>query len=318
MFAIRYASEEWCVSMSEFFPRSVRLASIVLAMFVLASAEISMEAQRTDAIQKRLRSFATDPLPNGVTREEAASFYKPDTLYEYIDGGADVYLLYDFQRLLHQTFRTPGGELTADIYDLGKPENAFGIYSAERSPRYKFVTLGVEGYRSEGILNFVQDRYYVKLAASGAAATALDPFARMLSRRIGGMARAPVLLAKLPIERRVAHSEQYVRKDPLGHAFLAPAYLVGYAWAGKQESKLVLSVASDSAGAKARLDQFVKHFQQSGECTAAAELGENGIRAKNSYEGRVIARTQGRYLIAIFNPPDNGAEILKRTAGGLQ
>lgn len=317
MFAIRYASEEWCGSMREFFPRNVRLASLVLAMFVLASAEISMEAQRTDAIEKKLQSFASDPLPIGVTRGEGASFYNPDTLYEYIDGGADVYLLYDFQRLLHQNFKTRDGELTVDIYDLGKPENAFGIYSAERSPRYKFVTIGVEGYRSEGTLNFVQDRYYVKLAASGTGVV-LDPFARMLSKRIGGMARAPVMLAKLPIERRVAHSEQYVRKDPLGHAFLAPAYLVGYTWAGKQESKLVLSVASDSAGAKARLDQFVKHFRQSGECVAAAELGENGIRGKNSYEGRVIARTQGRYLIAIFNPPENGAEILKKTAQGLQ
>lgn len=305
--------------MREFFPRKLWLVSIVLAMFVLATAEISMEAQSSDAIQKRFQSFASDPLPSGVTREEAASFYKADTLYEYIDGGADVYLLYDFQRLLHQNFKTRDGEMTADIYDLGKPENAFGIYSAERSPRYKFVTIGVEGYRSEGTLNFVQDRYYVKLAASGAGAgAALDSFARMLSRRIGGTARAPALLAKLPIERRVAHSEQYVRKDPLGHAFLAPAYLVGYTWAAKQESKLVLSVASDSARAKARLDQFVKHFQQSGECVAAAELGENGIRAKNSYEGRVIARTQGRYLIAIFNPPENGAEILKRTAQGLQ
>jgi hypothetical protein len=168
-------------------------------------------------------------------------------------------------------------------------------------------------------LNFLQDRYYVKLAASGTnASAALDPFARMLSRRIGGTARPSGLLAKLPSEHRVAHSEQYVRKDPLGHAFLAPAYLVRYTWAGKQESKLLLSVASDAAGAKARLDQFVKHFQQSGECTAAAELGENGIRGKNSYEGRVIARTKGRYLIAIFNPPENGAEILKRTAQALQ
>jgi hypothetical protein len=260
--------------MRGFFPRNVRLASIVLAMFALASAENSMEAQSADSIQKSLQSFASDPLPTGVTREEGASFYKPDTLYEYIDGGADVYLLYDFQRLLHQNFKTRDGELTVDIYDLGTSENAFGIYSAERSPRYKFVTLGVEGYHGEGTLNFVQGRYYVKLAASGAAApAALDPFARMLSRRIGGTARAPALLAKLPMERRVAHSEQYIMRDPLGHAFLAPAYLVGYRWAEKQESKLVLSVASDSEGAKARLDQFVKHFQQSGECTAAAELG---------------------------------------------
>jgi hypothetical protein len=304
------------VSMKEFSPRNVPLAWVLVAVFVLASAGISMEAQSADAIQKRLQTFANDPLPSGVSREEAASFYKPDTLYEYIDGGADVYLLYDFQRLLHQNFKTRDGELTLDIYDLGTPENAFGIYSAERSPRYKFVTMGVEGYRSDGTLNFVQNRYYVKLAASGT--DALDSFAQMLSRRIGGTARAPALLAKLPVERRVAHSEQYVRKDPVGHAFLAPAYLVGYTWAGKQESKLLLSVASDPAEAKARLDQFVKHFQQSGECVAAAELGENGIRAKNSYEGSVIARTQGRYLIAIFNPPENGAEILKRTARGLQ
>jgi hypothetical protein len=305
--------------MRELFRRNVGLTWVVVAICLLASAEISMQAQSADTIQKALQSFASDPLPTGVTREEAASFYKPDTLYEYIDGGADVYLLYDFQRLLHQNFKIRDGELTVDIYDLGKPENAFGIYSAERSPRYKFVTIGVEGYRSEGTLNFVQDRYYVKLAASGnGAGAALDPFARMLARRIGGTGRAPALLAKLPVERRVAHSEQYVRKDPLGHAFLAPAYLIGYTWAAKQESKLVLSVASDSAGAKARLDQFAKHFQQSGECVAAAELGENGIRAKNSYEGRVIARTQGRYLIAIINPPENGAEILKRTARGLR
>ena len=251
LFAIRYASQEWCVSMKEFSPRNVPLAWVLLAIFVLASAGISMEAQSADAIQKRLQSFANDPLPTGVSREEAASFYKPDTLYEYIDGGADVYLLYDFQRLLHQNFKTRDGELTLDIYDLGTPENAFGIYSAERSPRYKFVTLGVEGYRSEGTLNFVQDRYYVKLAASGAGVgAALDPFARMLSRRIGGTARPPALLAKLPVERRVAHSEQYVRKDPLGHAFLAPAYLVGYTWAAKQESKLCAVRREGSRGSE--------------------------------------------------------------------
>ncbi len=296
-----------------------RLPLITLIGVVAASAvQCASGAQSPDAVQKQLQSFVNDPLPPAVSREEAASFYKPDTLYEYIDGGADVYLLYDFQRLLHQNFKVGDAELTADIYDMGKAENAFGMYSAERSPRYKFVTIGVEGYRSEGTLNFLQDHYYVKLAASGAkASAALDPFARLLSRRIAGTTRPPALLAKLPLEHRVSHSEQYVRKDPLGHAFLAPAYVVGYTWAAQKESKLVLSVASDAAGAKARLDQFAAHFKKSGECAPAAELGENGIRGKNSYEGKVIARTQGRYMIALLNPPENGAEILKRTAQSL-
>ena len=53
----------------------------------------------------------------------------------------------------------------------------------------------------------------------------------------------PALLEKLPREHRVPHSEQYMTKDPLGHAFLAPSYVVAYAQ-GKQDSKLVVSVAN--------------------------------------------------------------------------
>jgi hypothetical protein len=65
------------------------------------------------------------------------------------------------------------------------------------------------------------------------------------------------------------------------------------------------------------VEQLTKHFQQSGECASAPELGEGGIRAKNNYEGRMIARTQGRYVIALLNPQENGAEILKTVARSL-
>ncbi len=244
-------------------------------------------------------------------------FYKPDSLYQYIDGGADIYLLYEFRSLLHQGFNSGETELTADVYDMGKPEDAFGVYAAERSPGYKFMQIGVEGYRSEGILNFLQDHYYVKLSGSGPnARVLLDQFARILSVRIGGSQTVPALLKKLPLESRVKHSEQYVRKDPLGHAFLAPAYVVTYAW-GHQQSKLLISVANDAAGAKARLQQLAQHFKDTGQFVAAPELGEGGIRARNNFEGRAIARAQGRYLILLLDPPENGAEILKNTAQSL-
>jgi hypothetical protein len=41
------------------------------------------------------------------------------------------------------------------------------------------------------------------------------------------------------------------------------------------------------------------------------------MRGKNSFEGRVIARTRGRYLIALFNPAENGTQILKAAAQSL-
>lgn len=271
----------------------------------------------SDLAQDQLQKFLVSPLPGQAKSEEAASFYKPDNLYQYIDGGADVYLLYDFRQLIHQDFKSGSAEITADIYDMGASENAFGIYAAERSPRYKFLPIGIEGYSSKGILNFVQDHYYVKLSVMGANAdTLLGSFARTLSQRIAGKKTAPALLTKLPIEKRIAHSEQYIRKDPLGHAFLAPAYVVGYSWSSK-EGKLIVTVATEPALAKARLDLLAKHFKESGECKPAPELGEGAIRAKNSFEGSMIARTEGRYLVALLNPPANGEQILKATARSL-
>lgn len=297
-------------------PTAAFLALFVCAWCLRASATPAGSAP--DPTQQQLTRFLNRPLPGHAAAEGAASFYQADSLYRFMDGGADIYLLYDFRRLIHQDFKAGAAELSVDVYDMGKPEDAFGIYAAERSPNYTYLAIGAEGYRSKGLLNFFQDHFYVKLTGSGTNADALlDQLAHTISSRIGGIRTAPALLQKLPLEHRVKHSEQYVRKDPLGQAFLSPAYVVSYAWGG-QQGKLAVSLANDGAGAKARVDQLSAHFKKSGECVPAPELGEGGIRGKNSYEGRIIARTQGRYLILLLNPPDTGAAILKAAALSLK
>ena len=301
----------------------VRTVSFKVFLVTILSLQIAgfgtaARAQTSASAHPQFAKLLADPLPGHPKPQGEPSFYKPDTLYQYIDGGADVYLLYDFQLLLHQDFKAGAADMTADVYDMGRPEDAFGIYSAERSPNYNYIPVGAEGYRSKGVLNFFQDRYYVKLSGSGASVDAqLDQLARTLSTRIGGSRSGPPLLVKLPQLHRVRHSEQYIRKDPLGHAFLAPAYVVTYASTPK-ESKLLVSVANDAPGAKGRLDQLAKHFKQTGECSPAAELGEGGIRAKNGFEGNIVARTQGRYVIVLLNPVADGATLLKSTAEALR
>jgi hypothetical protein len=219
-----------------------------------------------------------------------------------MDGAADVFLLYDFQALLHQELKAGKVDLTVDVFDMGAAQDAFGIYAAERSPKYDFVAIGAEGYRNEGIVNFFQDHYYVKLAAFGDGADAvLDQFAKSLSERIGGSRTFPALIAQLPAANRKPHTEQYMRKDPLGHPFLSPAYQADYAWE-KGESKLMVSVGRDAADAQARLKSLAEHFRQSGQCKPAPELGEGAVRASNTYEGTLVARAKGRYLVLLLNP----------------
>jgi hypothetical protein len=301
---------------------SIALICTTFAMLMIqalssASRFSDSGTQGASAGQKQFASLLREPLPGHARAQAQPSLYNPENLYQYIDGGADIYLLYSFKNLVHQDFKTGPADLTIDIYEMYKTEDAFGIYATERSPDYKFLAIGAEGYRDKGILNFVQDHYYVKLSGSGANGEALlDQFARLLSTRIGGRRTLPALLAKLPREHQLPHSQQYLRKDPLGHAFLAPAFTVTYRQ-GKQESKLLISVANSPQEAKSREDELSRHFRQSGECASAPELGEGGIRAKNNYEGRLIARTSGKYLVALLNPTENGPEMLKAAAQSL-
>jgi hypothetical protein len=284
----------------------------------LASGDGAPRTQASDTAQKHLLTFLGEPLPGNPTAQAAPSFYGPDNLYQYMDGGADVYLLYDFQVLLHQDFKSGQADLTVDIFDMGNAEDAFGMYAAERAPGYSFLDIGIEAYRNEGILNFLQDRYYIKLAGFGPGSDdLLEKFARTLSERIAGTRAFPALLEMLPQEHRVNHSEQFTRKDPLGHRFLSPAYIVSYKQ-GEVESKLLISVAKDPAEAKARLESLAKYFRESGKCAAAPDLGEGAIQASNTFEGRVIAVAQGRYLIMVLNPASDAAALLKKTAQDLK
>jgi hypothetical protein len=283
-----------------------------------ASGDGAPRTQASDSAQKHLLTFIGAPLPGNPTAQGAPSFYGPDNLYQYMDGGADVYLLYDFQVLLHQDLKSGQADVSVDIFDMGNSEDAFGMYAAERAPDYGFLDIGIEAYRNEGILNFLQDRYYIKLTGFGPGSDdLLEKFARTLSERIAGTQKFPSLLDNLPQEHRVKHSEQFTRQDPLGHRFLSPAYIVSYKQ-GESESKLLISVAQDPAEAKTRLESLTEYFRQSGKCEAAPDLGDGAIQASNTFEGRVIAVAQGRYLIVVLHPASDAAALLKKTAQDLK
>lgn len=258
------------------------------------------------AVKQRLLATLPSPLPRGGKGDEAPSFYLSANLYEYMDGGADIYQLYDVETLLHWDLHTSAGDLTVDVFDMGTPENAFGMFSAESSPAYDYFPLGVASYRNEGIVNFAQDRFYVKLAAFGESSAALlNEYATAISSRIGGSHELPALLRKLPEAGRKPHTEQYIRKDPMGLPFLAPVYQAVYV-SGKDERKLLLSVGKDATDASARMKQLGEHFAKTGKWQAASGYGEGAMCGTNSFEGAVVVQVKGRYVVMLLNPGKGG------------
>ncbi len=290
-------------------------------IFVLALAmsgtALSGQTPSADPSREQLARLVPEPLPAEVASQGAPSFYTPDNLFQYMDGGADIFLVYGVQILLHQDLRAGTADVALDIFDMGSPDTAFGMYAAERLPDEPYIHVGSEGYANRGSLNFYQDRYYVKLTAVGEGADpALEALARSVSSRIGANPALPTVLALLPAEDRKPHSEQYMPNDPLGHYFLGPAYAVTYVFGGK-ESKVLITVARDEADAQKRLRQLTDNFTKTGQCKPAPEIGDGAIRASNSYEGSVAALVTGRYLVLVQEPTKQGEELLKRVSSLL-
>jgi len=56
----------------------------------------------------------------------------PDNLWEYIDGAAELFLSYDVVSCQSRDLSAGGITITVDLFEMGTPLNAFGIYSRER------------------------------------------------------------------------------------------------------------------------------------------------------------------------------------------
>jgi hypothetical protein len=157
--------------------------ALLLSFAVTAQKQEEAPAKPISAAEKaRLSNL----LPAGTAGP--AEFYSSN-LYQYIDGGAEAYHKFHMTAMVHREYKVKGVEMTVDIYDMGSPSNASGIYASERSPDYHFLPIGAEGYASEHTLNFLQGRFYVKLAAFGdkdPVAKMLHTFAETISAKIGG------------------------------------------------------------------------------------------------------------------------------------
>jgi hypothetical protein len=215
--------------------------------------------------------------------------------------------------MVHQEYKTTDADVTLDIYDMGNPLNAFGMYAAERSPSYHFLPLGAEGYVSDFILNFFQGEFYVKLSAfsnDGKTVPDLVPWAQAISAKIGTEKSMPAALSILPVEGRAEKSEKFVNKAPLGHDFLSPAIEATYMVEGKPVL-LLISKASDATGAAERVHQLRDYFRKSGKIGPGPDVVAGGFRGSNQYEGEVIFFSRGAYAVLCVNPPPQPEPFLK-------
>ncbi len=164
--------------------------------------------------------------------------FLPKTLYEYIDGAADLYLAYDFQELkVAEYLNDRKASVTLELYRHESPNDAFGIYSQERFPDANYLNIGAEGYIDKNILNFVAGSHYVKITSYHTGAEhpeVLQAFGKKIAENLGEKGGLPSVLSSFPMAGKISHSEKFIRRNFLGYSFLGSAFTTDYNLSGKQ------------------------------------------------------------------------------------
>ena len=258
----------------------------------------------------------------GWSLSEAPRSYFPESLFEYIDGAAESYLSYDFRELLVVDLEKEGTgpTVTLEIYDMGLPLNAFGIFAAERYPENKTVGLGEMGYIEGEALNFLSGRFYVKLLAFGlgdATEPSLVAIASQVAGAIKGGGALPALVLAFPKDGLVVRSEKYIKRNFMGYEFLHDGYAATYRSAGRELEGFFIDGGSDTeaAGMLAKLLDAVTADKQTVEKTAL------GLHIRNRYGQHLYIGRVGSVLCGAMRVPDGletaGEGLLRATAAVL-
>ncbi len=255
--------------------------------------------------------LALMPVPDagaGWSWDLEPEIYTPETLFEYINGEAEIYIAYDFIEMATGV-QILGDDILAsvtfDVYDMGTPLNAFGIYSSFRRPELEFDAIGAEAIVSELNLRFWKGRFYVQVNAGDAESVlteAMHAGARAVADAILPTA-LPEQFAWLPAEGRVPRSLRYVATGFLGQEVFEGALEARYAMPGGEGRAFVVEQVSTEA-AETALATFRESLERQGQLAADAEVAVDRIDTDTTYYGPVSARAVGRFVIGTLGLAD--------------
>lgn len=244
------------------------------------------------------------PSVNGWKQVGEIQNFNPGTLYEYINGGADLYLAYDFEELKVAEYQnSQKASVTVDVYRHRTPTHAFGVYSQERVPGANFIDVGIQGYQEKHALNFLWGNTYVKITGYDIASedqTILLAFAKAVAGNLGEKGAFPSLLTAFPGEGKVKNSEKFIARKFLGYPFLHSAFSAEYDLSGKN-FRLFIIEGKDLADCRGMVEKYLEQLGMKDKTVA-----EGQYTLSDAYHGEIDLHWRGARIWGILDLGDPG------------
>ncbi len=280
---------------------------IVFSFFVLFFASQSVCSGTTT-----MESFVPKNAPNGWALKAAPVTFTKDTLFEHIDGQADLFLQYGFKRSVFVAYRNVNSsedKIDLDIYDMGNSLQAFGAFSRfrqEESP----AGIGLDSYLEDRYALFYKGKYFVVLQATESNPSTLKRLAQEIESRISDNSSPPKEIGYFPKSGLKPGSIEYIPDGLLGHEFLKRGFKASYVKKAEtntdskttsddREFNLFLSIFENSQDALNAMRLFREHLSKEGKITEgiSTQFGPDVLTGMDPYQGKIIVAHEGPYLL---------------------
>ncbi len=241
-------------------------------VFILCTAAVLSFVSPGSAAEKLPEGLLPTSCAPEWAMEGKVATYTPENLYRYINGEAELYLPYGFKRattVRYMKVTTPSGGpqengLVVNIFEMGSPLDAFGIYSNYRSATLPQMKVGAEGFLDETELMFYQDRYFVQIETSGTLTQEPSLFlscAEAVSHNLPQGREKPRELELLKVAGAVALTEKYYPRGLLGYSFFGRGLTVEVTTKGKPAKAIVILAGSEEAAGRT-FHEYVKYLKE--------------------------------------------------------
>lgn len=286
----------------------MRYINYLLLLFLLPVCPL--KAQTPDELKSWLPAVA------GWTISDEVEVFNPDNLFDRINGAAPLFIENNFREMTSMEYKKGADYITIQAYRHATPEDAFGMYSSERSSDLAFLPIGGEAQGDKTNLYFFAGNMYLKIWSnvSGDVSAELQSIGKGLAEKIDANAAYPLVVRLFPGEGKIPYSVSYITSNFIGHEFLRSVYTAKYERGG-QSFQLFILDGGTPEGVKDVLTQYMAFTKQ------PQEVQEGELLIKDRYNGDIPSLWKGRYLIGIFNENGDtitgGNELLNELAGKL-
>ncbi|MBE0606782.1 MAG: hypothetical protein IH610_10895 [Deltaproteobacteria bacterium] len=188
---------------------------------------------------------------------EPVRSFGPDTLYEEIDGEAELVLPYGLVRMTVAVLGTtakPGSEVRVEMYRMASPRDAYGIWSQYRFPDQEVLPIPPsEAIVSDTSADFFRGETFVRIRSKpgdGSRSKVVGIATEIVAILAGSGSPPEEAMALDDLPGRVAGSILYQKRAMLGYECLAPGFEAKFSTASSSGHYLLLPPPADGGAAR--------------------------------------------------------------------